>query len=340
MTRLILWMTVLTLAYSTSVQAGNEGAITIQSKVFHNALTAYAQVRPIRLLTVQTLVSGQVEDLSVLPGQHVQADQALARLKGISQSAQIIAAEAAVNQALAAFNLAQQNYAGIAATYPDVSTRQQLFTAKAAVNDARAKLISARSQLALIQGGGMVRAPGAGTVVSLSATNGQNVTAATPLLVLQLDHSLWLEAEFYGTAKQDVAIGMGGMFHPADGGKPVAVTVRSVANQVGSDGGLSVNCIPVGGSTWFSGETGNLVLNSGNRSWPSLPSQALILDAGNWWVVISEHGHYRNQMVTIGPEEDGWTAVTSGLKAGEQVQVTHAYRIYHRNFAIDYQQPD
>ncbi len=337
---LTIWMTAMTFAYSMSVQADDKGAITVQERSFHNALTAYAQVRPIQLLTVQTLVSGQVEDLSVLPGQHVKAGQLLARLHGIPQSTQMTAATAAVSQARAALNLAQQNYTGVAATYPDVSTRQQLFAAKAAVNDTKARLNSARSQLALIQGGSEVKAPIAGTVVSLSAANGQNMTAGTPLLVLQPDQGLWVEAVFYGPAMRNIAVGMEGTFLPTDGSPAFTVRVKSFASQVGSDGGLSVGCVSSGAPHWFAGEAGKLVLNSGVASWPSLPSEALILDAGNWWVVIREHGRYRNQQVSIGPEEDGWTAIPSGLKAGSQVQVTHAYRIYHRNFALDYQQPD
>jgi hypothetical protein len=118
------------------------------------------------------------------------------------------------------------------------------------------------------------------------------------------------------------------------------VQVRSVASQVESDGGLSVGCVPIGKPLWLAGEAGNLVLDGGTHSWLALPSQALILDAGRWWVVIREQGGYRNQMVEIGTEEAGWTAITDGLKVGQQVLVSNAYHIYHRNFARDYQQPD
>ncbi|MHB8455323.1 MAG: efflux RND transporter periplasmic adaptor subunit [Acidiferrobacterales bacterium] len=318
----------------------DDGILVVKDAPFPGALKAYAQVRSIQVLSVQTLVTGQVEGLRVLPGQHVKAGQVLARLRGIAQSSQVAAAMAAAAQARAALNLARQNYAGIEKTYPDISTRQQLETAMAAVKDAQARLAAAGARRTLIQGGGLVRAPSNGTVLSLAATTGQNLNAGSPLLVLQPDHGLWLRADFYGNAIRQVSAGMKGKFLPADGGVAIPVRVRSVINEVESNGGRSVGCVPIGRVDWIAGEAGTLVLEGDARSWPALPSQALILDAGRWWVVIRENGRYRNQPVTVGPEEAGWSAITRGLKAGQQVLVTHAYRVYHRDFARNYQQPD
>ncbi len=336
-----LWIMAVMLALLTPLAAqADDGILVVKEASFPGALKAYAQVRSIQVLTVQTLVTGQVEDLAVLPGQHVQAGQVLARLRGIAQSSQVAAAMASAAQARAAQDLAGQNYASIKKTYPDISTRQQLQAAMAAVKDAQARLAAARAQLTLIQGGGQVRAPSAGTVLSLAATTGQNLTAGSTLLVLQPDHGLWLRADFYGNAIRQVSAGMNGKFLPADGGAAIPVRVRSVINEVESDGGRSVGCVPIGQAGWIAGEAGTLILDGGARSWPALPSRALILDAGQWWVVIRENGRYRNQRVTVGPEEARWTAITDGLKAGQQVLVTHAYGVYHRDFARTYQQPD
>ncbi len=336
-----VWISAVMLALLPLLAArADDGILVVKEATFPAALKAYAQVRSIQVLSVQTLVSGQVEGLSVLPGQHVKAGQVLARLRGIAQSSQLAAALASAAQARAALNLARQNYTSVEKTYPDISTRQQLETALAAVKDAQARLAAAQARRTLIQGGGLVRAPGDGTVLSLAATTGQNLNAGSALLVLQPDHGLWLQADFYGNAIRQVSAGMKGKFLPADGAEAIPVRVRSVINEVDSDGGRSVGCVPIGRADWIAGEAGTLVLEGGDQSWPALPSQALILDAGRWWVVIRADGHYRNQPVSVGPEEAGWTAITQGLKAGQQVLVTHAYRVYHRDFARTYQQPD
>jgi len=336
-----VWITGVMLTFLVPLGASADGGILVVKEApFRDTLEAYAQVEPIQVLSVQTLVTGQVEDLTVVPGQHVAAGQVLARLRGMAQSSQVVAATAAVAQTRAALDLARQNYAATKKTYPDISTRQQLQTAMTAVKDAQARLAAARAQLTLIQGGGLVRAPSAGTVLSLAAATGQNLTAGSPVLVLQADHGLWLRAVFYSNAARRVAVGMKGKFLPADGGPAIPVRVRSVTNEVTSDGGRSAGCVPLGHAGWIAGEAGTLVLDASTRSWPALPRQALILDAGRWWVVIREDGHYRNQRVMIGPEEAGWTAVTGGLKVGQQVLVSHAYRVYHRDFAHNYQPPD
>ena len=66
----------------------------------------------------------------------------------------------------------------------------------------------------------------------------------------------------------------------------------------------------------------------------------LMKHAGRWWVVIRKDGRYRNQTVRLGPQHAGWTAITEGIKAGDHVVIAQAYRIYHRDFARNYQPPD
>lgn len=318
----------------------DDRVLVVGEKAFADSFDTYAQVQPIQVINVQALVSGQVEDLRVLPGQHVRAGEVLARLSGIARASQSAGAAAAVAQARAAVALARRNYAATRKTYPDISTRQQLAAALSALTDARARLTAAQARHALVQGGGSVTAPVAGTVLNLDATTGQALSAGSTLLVLQPDHGLWLKAAFYGNASQRVVAGMTGKFLPADGSATVPVRVRSVINEVGSDGGRSVGCVPIGRVDWSAGEAGTLVLQRGTETWPALPSEALILDAGRWWVVIRKDGRYRNQIVRLGPQHAGWTAITEGIKAGDHVVIAQAYRIYHRDFARNYQPPD
>ena len=336
-TRLVAGL--LTFFFASTAFAADE-VLVVANRTFNDSLSAYAQVRPIQLVNVQTLIDGQVEDLKVLPGQHVRVHELLARLRGVAQASQSAAAKAAVAQADGALVFAQRNYSATRKTYPDISTRQQLEAALSALIDAQARLTAAQARLALVHGAASVTAPVAGTVLRLAATSGQVLAAGATLLVMQPDHGLWLKASFYGDDAHRVSSGMTGKFLPADGGSALPVRVRSVINEVGSDGGLGVGCVPLGRADWTAGEAGTLVLGGSAKSWPAVPSQALILDAGHWWVVVREGGHYRNQLVTIGSQADGWTAITHGVKPGDHVVAEQAYEIYHRDFARNYQMPD
>ena len=69
----------------------------------------------------------------------------------------------------------------------------------------------------------------------------------------------------------------------------------------------------------------------------AIPTRALILDRGKWWVMVhTPHGNHPRQ-VTPGPAR-GWnTFITHGLPAGSQVIVNNAYLLFHASIAEHYQ---
>jgi cobalt-zinc-cadmium efflux system membrane fusion protein len=51
-----------------------------------------------------------------------------------------------------------------------------------------------------------------------------------------------------------------------------------------------------------------------------VPAKALYLDGDTRWVFVEEApGRFRRQAVRVGPEHEGWIAVTDGINGGDRV---------------------
>lgn len=338
-TRAVRWLLLAGLAVVVA-GAGDEGVAVVTERTLAETYTAYAEVQPIRTTVVSATVAGTVSGLQMVPGDVVRAGQPLARLTGPEQAAAAAEARTAVTRAETALDLARKKAAEVKATYPDLSTKQELEAAQAAVRDASARVTAARATLANQERGVTVRAPVGGTVLVTEAADGDRVTAGSPLLRLQPRGELWVRGTFYGDAAAVLAPGMGGRFEPAAGGAPVPVKVRSVAEALDPDGGRRVGCTAQGSPSWINGERGTLRLEGPTRTWAAVPTPALVLDAGSWWVLVSGPDGPRPQAVEVGPEDDGWTLIRSGVRPGQQIVVKNAYLVFHRSFSEHYRPPD
>ncbi len=330
----------ITAAVLAAVGAGDDGSVTVVQRTWVETYTAYARIEPIRSLTVSATTTGTVSGLRLVAGDAVKAGQVIARLTGAEQAAAAARARSDVDRAEAARDLARKRVAEVQATYPDLSTRQELEAAKAAASEAEATLKAAQAALVSHQHGAAVRAPSDATVLRINVADGDRVTAGTALVRLLPEDGLWAHATFYGSAAALVAPGMTGRFEPVDGGQPVPVTVRSMAASLDPDGGREVGCRPAGTADWADGERGTLRIDGHTSTWAAVPTTALILDQGRWWVMVQTPEGPHRQEVTVGPEEEGWTLVGSGVEPGQRVVVKDAYLIFHKAFSEHYRPPD
>jgi hypothetical protein len=115
------------------------------------------------------------------------------------------------------------------------------------------------------------------------------------------------------------------------------------------DGSIVVACIVDASSTattrpatsdWRLGESGTLVLSGKPRQVVEVPTEALVMSAGQWWIMVSAHDGEKPQQVEIGEQDGANTVITKGLTAGDSVVVTDAYLHFNQDFAKQYQQPD
>lgn len=304
--------------------------------------SAYAQVVPVRALTLRAQISGTVEAVRVMPGETVGEQSLLMRVSGPQANAELHSARADRKSATAAFTLAKKKLHIDQAMPSDFVTRIQLREDETALVQARANLQAARASLAFMLAATEVRVPVAGTVLSVAVADGAHVLPGNALATIQQASGLWLRATFYAEAAGRLRAGLHGVYQPQDGHPAVAVQVQSVIAPVTADGGVAVGCIAANADAgWRNGEAGTLRIRLGNPGvLPEVPNSALVMDRGHWWVLLADaHGLHR-QKVAIGASTGEWTSIVHGVRAGEQVVAMNAYLLFHADISQHYAPSD
>ncbi len=322
--------------------ASDAGWITAQLGTVAPQLEAYGQIEPVATSPVNASELGVVTGLKILPGMHVRAGEQLAELTGPAIESLLRQSEADVHSASAQLTTAQKTLAIEREQLPShLSTRAMVQQAAGAAAQAQTNFENARSRLQAVRQMMMLRAPADGTVLMLNASNGELVSAGQAILTLQTAGRLWLEASYYGPDLSAIRIGMSGVFAPADGSPSVPVRVRSISGAMSAGAGEAVGFMPVGSpARWINGEFGRVTLRLPVQRLVSVPTRALILDRGKWWVLVHTPQGDHPQEVVPGPSQ-GWnTFLESGLAPGAQVVVENAYLSFHRGISKRYQPPD
>ena len=76
------------------------------------------------------------------------------------------------------------------------------------------------------------------------------------------------------------------------------------------------------------------------RSLVAVPTRALILDQGQWWVLVHTANGNQPRLVTPGPARGWQTFIERGLEPGAEVVVENAYLEFHSGISKNYQPPD
>lgn len=152
---------------------------------------------------------------------------------------------------------------------------------------------------------------------------------------------LWLKASFYGRDIDVLRAGLTGSFSPEGGGAPVAVRVCSVFDLLEPDGGRAAALVAVSPApAWLSGQLGTVTLAGPLKTLVAVPTRALVLDRGRWWVLVRTAAGNVPRAVVPGPSRGWQTFIEKGLSAGEEVVAADAYLEFHRDIAGSYQPPD
>jgi RND family efflux transporter MFP subunit len=323
-------------------QSSSADTVAVKLHVLTPHLAAYAQVEPISVLPVDAAEAGVVQGLEILPGAYVRRGQQLAHLSGPALRAMLLQSEADVRSARSQLSAAQKTLSIEREQLPShLTTRQAVHQAQSAEVQAQTTLNNAQSHLASVRQMMTVTAPTSGLVLALNSANGQLVSTGQPVVTLQPASGLWLTASYYGADLSIIRVGMTGSFAPSDGSAPIAVRVCSVPGTLTPGGGESIALLPLGPhAAWLSGEAGTVTLNLPQQKLIAVPTRALILNQGKWWVMVrSARGAHPRQVVP-GPVQ-GWnTFIESGLAPGDKVVVVNAYLLFHASIAEQFQIPD
>ena len=331
-------------ARARAADAQSSAVVTVHAQAVTHTLSAYGQVEPIAIIRVRAVGLGTLSGLRVVPGSGVTAGEVLAQIGGPRMRTLLTAREQTLRSAQArevaashALEIVRRQFAA------QLATRQAVDAAQSDLAAARAAAQTADAQLREVRDLQTVRAPAAGTVIDVQAANGEQTTAAQALLTLQPAGRLWIRAAYYGADAALLHVGMTGRFQPSDDGEPIPVKVAAVSSGLATDGGLRVGLVatsPVSPAWWGSGQWGTVTLEGPSRRMVAVPTTALLLDRGNWWVLVHTPQGDKPRQVVPGPTQGWQTWLTSGLHVGEQVVVQDAFLEYHRGIAQSYQPPD
>lgn len=316
--------------------------VTVEAATVTPSLKAYGQVQPVFSLPVNAAEKGVVTGLSVFPGAHVHAGQELAHLSGPSIQSTLQQSEADVRSAQAQLSAAEKTLAIERQQLPaHLSTRATVQQAEGAVARAEANSENAQTHLQAMRQMMTISAPARGSVLAVNASDGELVSAGQPVVTLQPAAGLWLEASYYGADLSLIRTGTTGLFSPANGSAAIPVRVQAIAGAMSPSEGIAIGLTRVDSTQpWISGEFGTVTLNLPAQKLVAVPTRALILDRGQWFVLVhTSHGDIP-QRVIPGPAR-GWnTFLKSGLSAGSQIVVEDAYLQFHRGISRSYQAPD
>ncbi len=322
--------------------AQSTGIVTVQKQNVTLRYKAYATSGSISVFQVRTGAAGTIAGLKVVPGDHVHLGETLATLGGAEMKEVLAADEAAVKTADARYSTAKRLFVIAQKTLSDrLGTRQTLVRAKSDLAAADAARAAATAKLQALQDMAVIKTPVDGTVIALRTSNGARVAVGNAILILRPDDSIWLAASFYGADAAAIHTGMTGIFTPATGEKPVPVVVRSVFNASSPSGGETVGMVPAEKERQLrDGAYGNVALGGHVEKMVVVPTRALVLDRGQWWVLVKTDEGLQRRKVVLGPARGWGTFIKSGLKSGDNVIVDNAYGLFHHGIAAHYQPPD
>lgn len=333
-----MWWCVLVLAAIAVPALAAPVTLPARAVRYRPEIRAWAQVESLSPLVLRTAVAARVARVLVVPGQAVKAGQPLVRLAGPTLEGELSAARARWQAAQRELAAARRTAASAQHTYPMLTARQALDAAQAAQAAAEGDAVAAHAALQTLLAQQTLSSPTNAVIGTMNVAAGADVPSGTPLVTLLPHGALWLRAEVFGRSPLPAAATA--RFVPVDGGPAIAVHRIAELPARAPDGARVFNFTATGSVPWHAGETGELVWQGSARSAVSVPSEALILNAGRWYVLTDVDAKLVAQPVTPGPARGTDTFVTHGLRAGTPVVVRQAYLLFHRHFSAQYAPAD
>ncbi|TAL99035.1 MAG: HlyD family efflux transporter periplasmic adaptor subunit [Paraburkholderia sp.] len=338
---------ILAAAVITSSVAGHrafaEDVVTmpaVQKRVVAT-ISATAHVQAASNTVLSAPVAGIVSGLRVLPGETVRPGQTVAHLTGPTVStdsarlaADLESARIRVSAATQAAAIEQQKLD------EQLSTRDAVVRMRAELDTARQQLAAAQSAIRSYTRSIAIGVPEPGVVTAVNAADGQYVSAGQALVTVAPSRGLHVVANFYGNDASLVTGGMQGVFLAEGADAPINVVVQRVSWSVTAPGQLEVWLNAAPGRALVTGTVGTVSLTTSDDKRLAIPSTALVLDGGQWWVLVRDKSGNHRRRVVPGLSDRGWTSIVQGLSQDERVVVQDAYLLFHQDFAVRYQQAD
>ncbi len=286
-------------------------------------LAVNGRIAALHSVDLRPLVGGTLIAVPVAEGDRVAAGQVLARIDSAAQDAVVRQAVAALDAALVAQDQAEATYArslALGANISGVALEADRRAAQSAMQEvARMTALLEQAQVQLARH--TLRAPIAGSLVTLDAEPGQTVDAATVLMTLADLGDLVVETDVDEVYASQIAVGQPAVLQLAGAADTRAGQVRTVAGRVdAATGGLAVKIgfdAPVSAPIGLT-VTANIVVDRRDAAL-TVPRTALVTDAAGTAVFLARDGVARQQPVTVIDWPAARLIVTEGLAPGDPV---------------------
>lgn len=305
---------------------------------FHPEVHAWAEVEPLAPLVLRATVAARVAVVRVTTGETVKAGEPLVTLAGPQFGAALATAHARWRASQHALAAAARTEASAKRTYPVVTDRAALDAAESALATAKADLVAAHAAFTALQSEQNLSSPVPARISVVQAAPGTQLTAGSAVLTLLPDAARWLRVEWF--AASTPPLHAAARFVPASGGSMIKVRLAAILPARAPDGAHVLNFVAVGPATWQAGETGHLIWQAAPQAAVAVPAEALILNAGHWYVLSDAKGKLVALAVTPGLARGTDVLITKGLTAGTPVVVRDAYLLFHRHFSAQYAPAD
>ncbi|SOE66378.1 RND family efflux transporter, MFP subunit [Burkholderia sp. OK233] len=341
--RLLVFVAAIGICSVASHPAIAEDVVTMPAVQKHLAsrFSAPARVQAASNTVLSAPTAGVVSSLRVLPGEEVRTGQVIARLTGPTVStdtarlaADLKSAQIRVTAATQAAAIEQQKLD------EHLSTRDVVIRARAELDTARQQVAAAQSAMRSYASLVVIRAPESGVVTAVNVADGQYVTAGQTLVTAVPSRGLHVVANLFGNDASSVIAGMKGVFLAEGTDTPIDVVVQRMSLSVTTPGQLEVWLNAASGHSLVAASVGTVSLTASDDKRLAIPTTALVLDGGQWWVLVRDKSGSRRRQVTPGISDGGWTSIRQGLQQGERVVTQDAYLLFHQDFATRYQQTD
>lgn len=305
-------------------------------------VTATIQADQDRIARVSPRTEGRIIAAPVRLGDRVRAGQVLATLDSVA----VGEAHASLVQAQSALRIAEADLKRAEALVADeIIPRKDYLRAQSERDKAAASVRANTDRLRLLGGnpgsGGRaissfaLTAPFAGTVIEKKATLGDLASPNESMFTVADLSRVWIVADLPEAAVSQVRVGaqarvsvpsypnelFGGRVSHI--GAALSKETRTVAARIelsNADGRLKPDMFA----------TATIEVTGDMREVMSVPDPAVVLMQGQPTVFVFEQGAYVARAVQTGERNGGRTAITGGVRAGEQVVTAGAYELKAR----------
>lgn len=350
MKKLMTIVAVATLLVSCGGQSGkpdfsdNEFAVRTIGASNADLETSYpATFKGMQDVEIRPKVAGFITKIYVKEGQNVGAGQVLFEIDNITYKAAVNQAQAAVTSAQSALNTAKLTYdnaqklhaANVIGDYELQSSKNQYESAKAALGQAQASLVSARDQLSFCS----VKSPTSGVIGSLPYKVGALVSASIAEPFTTVSNGSQVDIYFSLTEKDVIELTKKyGSLQAAISNLPALKLKLADGSLYGSEGKVtkaSGIIDPTTGSTSLiaafpnpqhilkSGGSGKVLIPHKATGAIIIPQEATVdVQDKHFVYVVGKDNKVKYTEITIDAQNDGQNyIVTSGLKKGDRIVV-------------------